>query len=414
MNPTLFFVYLINGLVLFGLIRFVALQIKNESVKKYFYPALLFKLICTISIGLLYSLFYQGGDINSYFEWGTELSRLSFSEYLKEITSSTLLSAPQRSIYFTRIVSILVFITKSDFWLTSLYFSLISFFGSCYFIIQLAKVYPKTTLPAIIALFFFPSIVFWSSSIVKEAMAFGCLLYFIGYSLKLIHSIKFKWHEIPISLICLSLLIMLKYYIAAAILPCIVLYFLIGIKAKISNLQWYSLSFFLAIAIVFGLHFMHPNFDPKWFFIAIEEARNTLIENSKPESIIQLYSGANIILAGVINFFILLISGFFRPALFESFQFPIVLAGIENTLLLFLFISRFFGKLSFEKKDLNLIIVVIIYITFLALLLSYSSPNFGTLSRFKIYYMPFFLMLILTNHPLRNWLNSSKNSDAMG
>jgi hypothetical protein len=195
---------------------------------------------------------------------------------------------------------------------------------------------------------------------------------------------------------------MLKYYIAAAILPCLVLYFLMERKAKISSLQWYSLSFFLTIAMVFGLHFMHPNFDPKWFLIAIEEARNTLIENSKPESIIQLYSGVNIILAGSINFFILLISGFFRPALFESFQFPIILAGIENTLLLFLFISRFFGKLTFEKKDLNLIIVVIIYIAFLALLLSYSSPNFGTLSRFKIYYLPFFLILILINHPLVN------------
>ena len=408
MNPTLFFVYLINGLVLYGLVRLVALQIKNETVKKYFYPALLFKLICTICIGLFYTLFYQGGDITSYFESGTELSKLPFSEYIKEITSSTSLSDPQRSIYFKRIVSVLIFFTKSDFWLTSLYFSLISFFGSCYFIIQLTKIYSKTTLPAIIALFFFPSIVFWSSSIIKEAMAFGCLLYFIGYSFKLIHSIKFKWYEIPISILCLSLLILLKYYIAAAILPCLVLYFLMEIKVKISNLQWYSLSFFLAMAMVFGLHFMHPNFDPKWFFIAIEEARNSLIANSKPESIIQLYSGANILLAGVINFFILLISGFFRPALFESFHFPIVLAGIENTLLLFLFISRFFGKLSFEKKDLNLIIIVITYTTFLALLLSYSSPNFGTLSRFKIYFMPFFLILILCNHPFIYWFDSSK------
>jgi len=101
------------------------------------------------------------------------------------------------------------------------------------------------------------------------------------------------------------------------------------------------------------------------------------------------------------NFPLALFSGLFRPLVGESGNLLRILTGLEN-----LFLLIFFGWALFNLKktriqgSLNLIFTGVIYVTLTASLLALSSPNFGSLTRYKVGFMPFFILLILSNNPL--------------
>ena len=42
----------------------------------------------------------------------------------------------------------------------------------------------------------------------------------------------------------------------------------------------------------------------------------------------------------------------------------------------------------------------IIYVSILAITMAFASPNWGSLVRYKVGYLPFFLLLILNNNPV--------------
>ena len=71
------------------------------------------------------------------------------------------------------------------------------------------------------------------------------------------------------------------------------------------------------------------------------------------------------------------------------------LTGIINLLILLLAIN----KLMRQKRahgELNIrVLMTGIYVATLAILMAYTTPNFGSLERYKIGYMPFFLLWIL-------------------
>lgn len=402
------FSYIANSIILFGIAYYFYKALPKDETSKYYLSALLFKIFCTIAIGSLYKYFYQSGDIIGFFSNAQTLSELPVKDFLTSVFSSTQLNEPRRTIYFTRALSVLLYITKSDFWLASIYFSLISFISTFYFTIQLNRVYKSIVIPSVISFLFFPSIVFWSSGLTKESLIFGSMLFVIGFVIKVTSKNENRIYEKLGVVVSAVILIYIKYYIAAAVIPTLILYLIFSnIGGKSKNI-WYLV--IGSTVLVLCLFLLHPNLNPYKFFRFMGIARDTILVNSASENVLQLYSSSNGTVDAFINFFILLFSGFFRPMFFESLHFPFIIASIENTILGLLFCSRFLTPISITKKHLYSILLLIGYVILTALFLAYSSPNFGTLSRLKIYYMPFFLLLVLINHPVINWLKEMRQS----
>ena len=68
-----------------GIIFFLAYRIwsgDDSSVKNFFWPALILKLLAGLCLGLLYRYYYNGGDTFMYFEEGAKLSALARSDLL--------------------------------------------------------------------------------------------------------------------------------------------------------------------------------------------------------------------------------------------------------------------------------------------------------------------------------------------
>ncbi len=95
-----------------------------------------------------------------------------------------------------------------------------------------------------------------------------------------------------------------------------------------------------------------------------------------------------------------LLYGLFGPFFWQTNKLITVLSGIENFVLLILFFLFLFG--NFSKRKLSKIDIealsIIFYIVIVALFMAFASPNWGSLVRYKIGYLPFFLLLILNNN----------------
>jgi hypothetical protein len=93
-----------------------------------------------------------------------------------------------------------------------------------------------------------------------------------------------------------------------------------------------------------------------------------------------------------------LFSGLFRPFLWEARGITAIAAATENTVLLILVLT---GFTSFKKYHVKVSIPLLVYSIVLCVFLALSSPNFGTLSRYRVGFLPFFVLLVTAHHP---WL----------
>jgi glucan phosphoethanolaminetransferase (alkaline phosphatase superfamily) len=96
-----------------------------------------------------------------------------------------------------------------------------------------------------------------------------------------------------------------------------------------------------------------------------------------------------------------LLSGLFRPFVWEAHTASQWLVAMENLALLVLTIAaltRF--KRVIHSQNRLLVFTAIVYIVLLCIFLSLSTPNFGTLSRYKVGFQSFFFLLIACNNPI--------------
>src|SRR6478609_8007728 len=110
---------------------------ESLSLKIYFWPALILKIFTGIALGFLYSRYYTVGDTFQYFEGGTKLAALARADvknYFAFLWSgdesfdiwSTLALKEPRALFLIKIVSFFSIATLDNYWIISVYFSVIS------------------------------------------------------------------------------------------------------------------------------------------------------------------------------------------------------------------------------------------------------------------------------------------------
>jgi hypothetical protein len=104
-----------------------------------------------------------------------------------------------------------------------------------------------------------------------------------------------------------------------------------------------------------------------------------------------------------------LVSGIFRPFITEAHGLLQWLGALENLILLFLFLFALPGvkKIGTNKNRL-LLFSVIAYISILCIFLALSTPNFGTLSRYRVGFLPFLVYVLTIQNALINKLMTTK------
>lgn len=422
---------------------------KNAPLRWWIVPGVCLKMLAGVVTGLLFLHYYgYSGDSWNMHHSATQLAQIAYKDlgaylkllFLNEYYHISQLSYPNmweqpRYLFAVKLVSIVEVFTQSNYWFTSFYLSLFSFSGLWFLANTLSKLFPATKLAAGFSFLAFPSVLFWSSGLQKESLALGIMSYMLHLFLKALFtdkklSIGFWLKSGMVWLLTIAGLWQLKFYYLGGLAP-VMGSIVLGhwLYKQLLMRGWVKhkiVSFGVFIGVLTSLlllaSFMHPKLKLSQFMHVLVLNHNASFHFSAPDDLIH-YTRLQ---AGYFNLHsswrsitynspLALVSGLFRPFIWEANNKMKLVAGIENLWILSVSIYALIYFLFFQKKravtkvkvqDTRLLFAcygVVTYISLLATLLALASPNFGTLVRYKVGFLPF--LIYLTHLPLNRQVN---------
>ncbi len=418
--------YIINIILLALLAYWLYRRTLFLTASRFFWPLLGLKLLAGIGLGLVYKYYYSSGDTYAFFNAGVKLAELAktdFPAYLDFIftSDSAIISLGFTwvpNILMAKITSLFCLMTGGTYWLVSLYFSLIVFAALWHLFMQLSDAFRENDLAIMVSLFIVPSVVFWSSGLSKESVLVTAMAIILSSFIKVhFNSQRFSLSDGIISIFTLVLLWKLKYFYAGVLVVMLsVFHFMKWLSGKFSNLNKRQISgltiisFFLLLAIT---SLAHPNFYPSRILEVIIQNHDDIAAKTDPAGMIHFEELRPTVGSFLYNFPLALFSGLFRPLFWETYSILTFATGLENFILLSLTVWSLFHWPKWpQTNNLTLFISSVLYMTVLAVLLALSTPNFGTLMRFKVGFLPFFYLVVLYNNPFFSKLSKRFVSDS--
>lgn len=362
------------------------------------------KVVSGLVLGWVYSNHYEGDTFN-YFADASKLSSIAredIGEYLRVLWSRDDLQAGSlnfqqpRALFMVKIISVLNVLSGDHYWITSVYCSWVSFVCAWFLVSRLAVSFPQSFSAACFAFLICPSVVFWTSGVVKETFAFAALCLLSGVFID-------SWFRRPLRiysylgiLIGIWMLWSLKYYYAAVFIPVAVS---VLVVRRFVPLEWPAFRtvviWMLILAGLVGIvSISHPNFYADRFLDVVVQNYEIFQRISDPGDA-AVFSLEADWWSFILNFPVALFTALFRPTIFEAGNVFQWLAAIENAMLILLGIT---AAISFLRKPVtaNMLLIVAtgLYIVVLGGTLALSTPNFGTLVRYRIGFLPFFVFIV--------------------
>ncbi len=385
------------------------------TLQKFYWPALVLKLVAGFGVGILYFYHYGYGDTIKFWQDSVIVSRNLWSNPIETLdilwNEDSIQDGPlpglsyriDRSFFFVKILGIVAFLFGNNYWMMASALSFISFLAAWFLIRRIVECFPDATIPSVIAFLFFPTVVFWSAGVIKESVGLAALYVVAARCLRWVYQHKARFADVPAIVLAVWVGWSLKYYWIVIFVAAAIPFVIVSLCAqKVNMIHRYRLPIWLALTLVMILASMnaHPNFDPGRLFLVIDENNEALMRLSTEENAVR-YNLTPDFRSLIMNSPKALVTGLFRPFLWESFNTLSFFSALANT---FVLIASILALPSLKKlltsEDNLLAISIFFYVTLLAIFLALSTPNFGTLDRLKIGYTPFFLCLVLYHNPL--------------
>lgn len=396
----------------------------NLATYKYLPRAIIIKIFAGIIFAAVTMAFYPG-DTFEYFKSTNAINNLllidpghyldvlfkgNIKEYWYYFTTETgrpshYMWKDPNSIFVARVYSPLLMLCSGHFVSSTLIASIVGFTGLWKLYLVFCKLYPGMEKKFAIAILYFPSVLFWSSGILKDTLtisAVGWIVYSF-YNFAILRKFKIKY---VIALIIASFIIInLKAYIFAALVPGLFVWFFFKQLSSIkSGLMKFIVAPFLIIVVLFGFSFIMSGVSGAMdqygdVDTAIQHAQVIQQDLTRSEQYGENYYDVGKFEAtpmGIIKKApIAIVSGIFRPFIWEARNPFVLLSALEGMFLMgfLLFVIFKKGPVSFFKnifKDPMLIFSLSFVIIF-GFGVGLASANFGALVRYKIPMLPFFV-----------------------
>ena len=406
---------------------FIRPFVTDPTNRGYFFPALSFRIFGALALGLLYQFYYNGGDTFNYHTHGSRHiwnafvddpaigMRLLFGNHDSEIgvyqySSKIVFYHDPSSFMVIRIATFFDFLTFSSYCATAVCFAVISFVGAWMLFLAFYKDYEHLHKSLAFAALFIPSVVFWGSALLKDTItlaAIGMATYFIR---NFFTGKKVGILPLMILLLTLYIVFSIKKYVLLCFVPAALLWIYMGYLSRFKSLAFkvIMIPFIFAVSIISGYYAINQlgKNDERYAFDKLgETAKITAYD-------IRYYTGKDAgsgytlgeldgSFQGLLKLAPQAINvSLFRPYFWEVRN-PLMLLSAGESFVLFivtiyLLISsgKFLGRGLFNA---DVLFCFVFSVTF-AFAVGVSTYNFGTLSRYKIPLLPFFVLgLILLN-----------------
>jgi len=401
----------------------------DPVVRKHFFNSFYLRMFGSVAYSLLVQYYYGYGDSFTYYV-GSNFLTDQVSSNLGNV--SYFFASPQEvynayttqvgdynyagyfaigsALFIMKISAALSYLSFNKFLIISLFFGFFSFIGQwrLFKVFNHINKYKHQNLLAW-AVLYSPSIWFWGSGLMKDSVcigAVGIILHILYFSFV---NRRFSLKELALLVFLVFIVWNIKSYIISILAVGLVSTLLLKSLTSIKNILIKSFIitvFFIAMVAVAFL----ANFSEQLKTLAEESQQQVLSFQQSYQAIQQEdeTSRATIemkaidpSISGILTYSpIAVFNCLFRPFLWESRKVIILFTSLESTLLLLstlylLGITRFFGFFKSIFNNEYLFFCFSVSILF-ALIIGFTTYNFGTMVRYKIILLPFYYFLLVS------------------
>lgn len=432
--PTYFLIFIMVGQLL------SKKATKDKELQGYFLNGLILKLIGAIFLGLVYEFYYLGGDTINYFSDCRNLNRIFWENPLvglrlifgpanvidKSIlyySNQIFFFADPPSYFVPRVGAILSFFSFTSYMGISLWFALISFSGAWAMFKTFLRFFPTMKKQIAYSVFYMPSIFFWGSGLLKDTITFAALgWFFYGLSEFFIFKER-KATKVFTILVSATTITIVKVYILMCFVPAVTVFLFLTFNQNIKSRITKALiaPILVGISIFFGLFAAENLAKTNEKYKLNNLANQAKVSSEWLERVSRDQGGSVYTLGKIDNNVGSLIEKFpaavnvtlFRPYIWESKNINMLISALESTFILVftiivIFKLGFFTLFQVTKSNPILFFMLIFTIVF-AFAIGISTNNFGTLVRYKIPILPFFMMYLFLTFEMAKILKKSKS-----
>lgn len=392
-----------------------------DPTYRYYMPGLLLKQAGGIALALVYTIYYPGGDTIQYFTDSLAFQKLffvDFNSFMKVLTTKGSVVNYQ---YFTSetgypaylreekawtIVKIGVFLVSfglGSFMVTTMLCALISFFGVWKLYKVFSTEFPELRRQMAISFLFIPSVFFWGSGFLKDTFMIGALGYFVWGVYQILVLKKKKLLALFSILLSGWLILAVKPYIMVGLLPALILWILHMQISRIRAFMIKSTLLPLTLVVSIGIGYLAMQLlgealaDYQLDSIlekAVITQRDLKSDYYQGNSFdIGEFDATPLSILG--KFPIATFSAIFRPLIIESNNFVMFISSLENLVILIftvrmLFKVRFIGIFRSVFRH-HLLTFSFFFSLLFAFSVGLTTSNFGSLVRYKIPCIPFYI-----------------------
>ncbi|HEX5168526.1 MAG TPA: hypothetical protein VFW11_05090, partial [Cyclobacteriaceae bacterium] len=146
---------------------------------------------------------------------------------------------------------------------------------------------------------------------------------------------------------------------------------------------------------LFAISFLHPNFRLSYLPEVIVKNNEAYTRLSSPDNLILFKNLEPDFFSMARHSPQALLSGIFRPGIWEASSVLKFLSAMENLFLAILIALTLMRRKAISRQNRLLTFAVLIYIVLLCVLLTLATPNLGTLVRYRVGFIPFLVYLLL-------------------
>lgn len=418
-------------LVFYFILRARANRNKNPQIRKLYFRAFYFKIICVLAFTLMSQFIFNGADSNLYWQ-STKDMRAAIaddpSNFWVALTTTKLTPDNPLTSYYIydnfegditvnymispsnylpgKLALIPSYLTGNSYICINLFFGFFALGGAIRLFKAFYYFYPHLYRELAVACLFLPGVAFWSASLLKDPVTFGCIGYIMFAIVQMVFIKKKYFISLMWILICSYLLFNIKIYI----LLVLVLSLLVWVFAELNKLIKDKTLRYVFTIMTFGGSIILGYFLLN-YLTSLEAARDykldSLLTNAESQrkgyDMISEQQGGSHFTINDSNPVMLIINSviatFFRPFIWEINTPMALLSAMESAVFLFLTlyfmfkkgVKKFFGTAFSDGR----ITMCFVFAFVFAFAVGSSTTNFGALSRYKIPCTPYYLLMLL-------------------
>jgi hypothetical protein len=300
-----------------------------------------------------------------------------------------------KSNVFIKFLSVLDIFSFGHYYVNVIFYSFISLFGPMAFYRVATDVFNARKLTLLVSVFFVPSFFYWSSGLHKEGLLFvgvALILFHIYFAQKEKKWKASRWLGILLGLV---ILLLLRNFVLALIVPAIIGWVIANRQRK------YAIVSFIAVYLVcsvcfFGLRYIQPSLDFPRAVVNKQQAFLQLIGNSSI-NINELEPTVGSFLKNTPQAILLSAA---RPYPSDVHHLLSLAAATETILLWLLLLLFMLFPLRQTVASKNTIYFCVFFSISLLLAIGFSVNNLGAIVRYRSIVLPFVVTLMVMH---TNW-----------